>query len=222
MKIACLSGWGQPADALSSIAPEAAHVAYAAHADLAQALTHIAEAAQDAELVIGWSMGGQMAVRAVAAGYIAPRRLVLIGTPFQFVRNEKLALGMGPDTHAQFRHNLVYQPTRAFGKSYALIAHGDHKADAVQSFLRPAPAHDWLYWLDAMADYSCADLDFSGFPPTLLIHGERDAVTGAEQSKAFHAALPRATLAILEGCGHAPHWHDPARVQHLITAHVQR
>jgi pimeloyl-ACP methyl ester carboxylesterase len=45
--------------------------------------------------------------------------------------------------------------------------------------------------------------------PTLVIQGSADAVVGPARGAAVAAAIPRAQLITLEGCGHAPHLRDP-------------
>ena len=98
MKTLTLSGWGQPFDTLSHLAPGAHAVDYAHAANASEALRMIASQGGDAELVIGWSLGGQLAARAVAEGLLSPRLLVLIAAPFQFVGGS----AMGPETFAKF------------------------------------------------------------------------------------------------------------------------
>lgn len=217
MKVVALSGWGQPYDALAELLPQAIHVDYARNASLPQALALIAREAEGADLLVGWSMGGQMAVRALAAG-LRVKRLALFGTPFQFVADAHCEAGMGADTFAQYRTNLVANPARTFKKSYALVTHGDLSAKALDA--SRVPDYDWLHWLDTMAGYSARGLDFTPFPPTLLIHGENDVVVAPAHAALYANHLPHATAHILPGCGHAPHWHDVEKVRSLLEAHV--
>ncbi len=219
MSILCLSGWGQPADALHAIAPDAVHLDYTVAGSVEAALELLAK--HEADTVIGWSMGGQLAVRAISAGLLKTKKLVLIATPFQFVREQEETLGMGRDTFYLFRENLQASPARTFRKSYALITHDDGRADSIAPYLEEMhtrmPGRDWLYWLDALANYNCMELDFSRFPPTLLIHGLRDHVVAPAQSGAFFRRLPNARLEVLPECAHAPHWHDSAQVRAWIA-----
>jgi pimeloyl-[acyl-carrier protein] methyl ester esterase len=220
MKTVALSGWGQPHDALRAIAPDAVHVPYAGAESVEQAFALLAPH-RDAQTLIGWSMGGQMAVRAVADGVLKPKLLVLIATPFQFIRNTPAGVGMPPDIFAQYSDNYRRNPERTLNKSYALIAHNDKNADTVWEYLAEArlriPQADWQRWLEWLSDYSCHSLDFSQFPLTLLLHGSEDVVVSPLQSQAYRDRLPCSELRMLEGCGHAPHWHDSERVRGLIA-----
>ena len=56
--------------------------------------------------------------------------------------------------------------------------------------------------------------------PTLLIAGDDDAVFKAE-ARALAALLPSARLAVMQGCGHAPHLEDPRAVAAALTTFQQ-
>lgn len=227
MGIVSLSGWGQPHDALAVIAPGAAHIDYARQLDVGEAVAEIAAKAADASVVIGWSLGGQLLLPAVAAGMVKPKYVVLIATSYQFVSTPNNKLGMGRDTYGKFRDNYARDPMRTLNKAWELIAHGDSKAEQVRGFMEKQDKAavlkiDWLSWLDALDGFTADGLDLSSFPPTLLIHGDADAVVYIEQSKQLAKKLPRAKLITCKGCGHAPHWHDPEQVKKWIRefAHV--
>lgn len=222
MRILAISGWGQPHDALSSIAPDATHVDYAQLSNAEAALAAIAKAAAGHDLVVGWSLGGQLAVRAIAAGMITPKKLVLIATSFRFVK-KKNGIGMPRDTFQMFRDNYAANPERTLKKAWELIAYNDTREQEVKRHLarqdmKKALAGNWLAWLDDLEHFSCEGLVFKDFPSTLLIHGDCDAVVRHEQSQRFMEALPEARLVTIPGCGHAPHWHDAAEMQRLGAA----
>jgi len=219
MRVVTLSGWGQPHDALAAIAPEAYHIDYAKHDNVQNALAEIAEHKSD--IVIGWSLGGQLAVRAMAARAFTPSKLVLIATPFQFVTMPDKPLGMGRDTYRKFRNNYAKTPERTLNKAWELIYHGDKNADRVRAHLEKndkklALEKNWLFWLDALDGYSLHGEDLNYLPPTLLLHGDKDAVVAMEQSDLFARAIPQAKTVIFAGAGHAPHWHDTELVRRHI------
>lgn len=226
MKMLALSGWGQPYDALASVLPEATHFAYAHHDTVDAALADLGHTGKGYETVVGWSLGGQLAARAIAEGLIAPKKLVLIAAPFQFVEIDSNGLGMGRETFAQFFHNFVHHPLRTLHKAWNLIHYDDRQAMLVQSMLGQFSmdavlANDWLKWLSMIDGLSAEDLDFSRFPSTLLVHGANDVVVSPAQSEAYARCIPAARLEVWEGCGHAPHWHDTEKLRALIKEHIR-
>lgn len=229
MRVACLSGWGQPHDALESIVPDKAslitHIDYARHDSVNAAIIHIAEQARNFDMLIGWSLGGQLALRAIASGMVKPEKLVLIATPFQFVKNASLPIGMPTDTFAHFCENYAKNPQYTLKKAWELIAKGDSNAETVKTRLdshekKQVLAKNWSLWLQILENYTCKDLHTADCPPTLLIHGDQDLVVFHEQSEQMMGILPQARLETFTGCGHAPHWHAHLRAKTLITAHA--
>jgi pimeloyl-ACP methyl ester carboxylesterase len=199
-------------------------VDYARHASMDAALAAIA--VHKPQRVIGWSLGGQLAVRAWATGLIWPRQLVLIAPPFQFVATAQPP-GMKPDLFAKFRANVARDPNRAMRKGWELIYKDDSRAETVKAHMHAqnmasALARDWLYWLDALQDFTLADTDLTQAPPILLIQGGQDAVVHPDQADYFAAAMPHLRLVRFAHAGHAPHWHDAAAMQALVDgfAHV--
>jgi pimeloyl-ACP methyl ester carboxylesterase len=204
-----LSGWAQPARALhDALGLEAAHHDYSHHAP-EHAVASLAPY-RDVAHVVGWSMGGQLALAAIAVGVLKPKTLTLLASPFQFVG----ARGMGQQTFAQFRANYITDPARTKTRFHGLVAKGDVCARQVMAMLTH---HDdventsrWLPWLDYLAQANAAHWDVR--VPTLLIHGTADAIVPVEQVACFKAHMPQLQVEIWEGCGHAPHLHDAARL----------
>jgi non-heme chloroperoxidase len=69
-------------------------------------------------------------------------------------------------------------------------------------------------WRAAFADLMRIDLserlgDIGA--PTLLLHGDQDAIVTTSEQRWLLARLPNARLVSLEGTGHAPHWERPER-----------
>ncbi len=218
-----LTGWGQPAEALQALVPHARPVCYAALADTKRALALIAEEGANAQTVIGWSLGGQLAVRAIAQGMIHPKKLILIATPYQFVESDTLLLGMKQDTFDTFKHNYAVNPKRTLRKAHALIALGDSKQEQVRHMLEQQSIEalleiDWYYWLSELEHFSCQSLSYHNFPETILIHGLQDAVVAPAQLHAFDGRLPKTVIHCIDGgVGHAPHWHDPDRLTRIMN-----
>jgi len=221
MRTVTLAGWGQPHDALIGVVAGSAAIDYSHASGASEAIRMIAHEARDAERVIGWSLGGQLAVRAIVEGAIAPKQLVLIATPYQFVGDEV----MGPETFAKFHASYKLNPKRTLDKAWELIHYEDTRAEFIRDQLELLDRDmvlkkDWLRWLGILEHYDCDVLDLDGFPRTLLVHGMKDKVVSSEQSKCFHSKIKHSKLELWEGCGHAPHLHDMARLQRAIHGHA--
>jgi len=220
MRTVTLSGWGQPQDALVHLMPGSQAIDYAHAANASEAIRMIASVAKDAKRIIGWSLGGQLAVRAVAEGAIAPAQLVLIATPYEFVADV-----FGRETFEKFYANYKTNPKRTLHKAWELLHYEDSQSqyisDQLASFNKDAVLEkDWLRWLHLLGEFSCESLDFSRFPRTLLVHGTKDVVVPPDNSARMAKRIKGAQIELWEGCGHAPHLHDAARLQKRIEEHA--
>jgi pimeloyl-ACP methyl ester carboxylesterase len=54
--------------------------------------------------------------------------------------------------------------------------------------------------------------------PVLLRWGRKDQLADPKSAPAFLAAVPTATLSILDDCGHCPQLENPQRVAELILS----
>lgn len=219
MSILTLSGWAQPADALNqALGLDAATFDFSDYASPEASFSKLAGYSPDH--VIGWSTGGYLALRAIAAGVLKPQKLTLIAAPYQFVSDAQFKGGMDPATYQLFRESYAKDPARTKLRFHALTAKGDHKMREVMSqlghHLDVDNTNRWLPWLDALAAGSLRDTDFSAAPPTTIIHGEADAVVPIAQGEALARQLPDARLIRWEGTGHAPHLHDKLRLLELL------
>lgn len=218
--ILTLSGWTQPAHALSHLIEGAESFDYSDYAtpDAAIAALRIHRGRQT---VVAWSTGGWLAMQAIAAGTLAPKSLLLIAPPFQFVNGNGFEEGMGPDTFARFRQNYIADPARTSARFHGLVAKGDRDMRAIMEKLEHHPGVTdtarWLPWLDALAGRALHDIRI-GTPHITLIHGMNDAIVPVAQSAHIAARHPQMRLETWKDACHAPHLHDTMRFLHTVKA----
>lgn len=212
------SGWGQNYDALENIAPNAKHIDYTKFNNIEELFASLQNTPCD--ILIGWSLGGQLALRAIDADVIKPKRLVLISTPFQFVSGKGLKCGIDIDSFNEFENEFTHDPVQTLKQFASLIARGDKDANKIARELRKsdkADAEKWLYWLDQLRTFSCQAMNYAKIPPTLAIVGSGDSVIGSAQVDLFRPLIRSGyKTAVLPQCGHAPHLHDEQKVRDLI------
>lgn len=208
-----LPGWAHgPAD----LAPLAA----ALSAELQPAQTP-----EQAELLIGWSLGALRAL-ARAAGPDKPRALVLIGGTARFCATDGYDAGLpetalrvmmrtlkrSPDAtladfHRRCAHPFALTDEQVRARTAASLSLGTETLAAGLDDLRA------LDLRDAIAAVSC---------PVLLLHGEADAVIPPSASRWLADRLPDAELALVPGCGHDLPLRDPVGVAGRILAFVRK
>jgi pimeloyl-ACP methyl ester carboxylesterase len=75
-----------------------------------------------------------------------------------------------------------------------------------------------VFWLEELGRFSCSDLDFTNFPPALILHGQGDMVVNVEQAKTFAKKIKNAQLEIIPNCGHCPHISHLQEVRRVLSS----
>lgn len=217
MSTLILSGWTQPVDALSHIAPGPLTFDYSDYANAEAAIEALSRL--EPTHVIGWSMGGQLALRAIAAGALDSKHLTLIAAPHRFVGEN----GMGAETFRLFRESYAADPARTKMRFHGLIAKGDRAFRQIMELLGHHPKVEevarWMPWLDDLAAHELNTTALANLPPTLIIHGMNDQIVPHAQGEQLARLLPNAQLNSWAEVGHAPHLHDAARLRAEIATH---
>lgn len=218
-KILAFSGWGQEYDSLSGVTPEdTIHIDYSKYANMSELFADMHH--YNPDVVIGWSLGGQLALRIISEEIFAPACLVLIATPYQFVANKEIKCAMDRDNFNQFYENFKVDPVKTMKRFASFVAMNDSNMHGVLSSLRQREEGNnllrWLPWLDELESFSCNRLDFMDIPKTYAIHGRDDSLVDVTQTGLFKPLIKEYHIEIFEHCGHAPHLHDEKRVQEII------
>jgi pimeloyl-[acyl-carrier protein] methyl ester esterase len=229
--IVLLHGWGMHGGVWAAVAAELAHerrvhvvdlpgMGYSdpvAPCDLAHLADSVAEIIPKNSTVIGWSLGGQIALKIALDHPQKTSRLILVDSTPRFVQAHDWQAGVAPEVFREFAAQVGddYRETmtrflglQTFGGASSRIALRDLKE---RFFTRPAPSPAVLR--DALDILLTTDLR-EQLPrlqqPALLIHGSRDTLVPPDASRWMAAQLPRARLKIIDGASHAPFLSHPA------------
>lgn len=158
-------------------------------------------------VLVGWSLGGMLALEAGAAGY-RPRALILLAACASFCRRPDYALGVPPAVVRGMRQRLRAEPGPVVQDFHRqLLAAGEsHYQDELQNLL---PGNQDPVWLAQGLAYLGAK-DLRELLPRVksanlvVVQGERDRIVAPAQAYFLLEQLPGARLVLLPGAGHAP------------------
>lgn len=161
--------------------------------------------------VLGWSLGGMVALELARQRPTKLAALVLVATTPRFLRDDDWPGGMAPEVLHGFAEGLARDYRRTISNFLALQAWGDERAGAALRSLRAnLAAHgepDTRALGAGLEILRTADLR-EGLPgitaPTLVIAGEHDRITPAEAGRQLAARLPAARFREIAKAGHAP------------------
>ena len=160
------------------------------------------------QIIAGWSLGGQIAVRLIADKIFDPKLLILFSTPFQFVKSARIAAAMPVASFDMFRDNFVKNSVATLEKFSLLMMLNNTKRArelADNLYIDEDNYDNLIFWLDELKRFSCYDIDFADFCKTIIFHGDGDVVVNVLQAKIFAQEIHNSQLKILANCGHCPH-----------------
>jgi pimeloyl-[acyl-carrier protein] methyl ester esterase len=161
--------------------------------------------------VVGWSLGGQIAL---AWARKAPRqieRIALIATSPCFARRRDWPHAVSGELLQEFGRALTADALGTLRRFFSLQALGDERTRDVVARLRaclkqggaPSPAAlagglNILLEADQRAELAAIS------QPVLVLHGERDRVAPLGAGEHLSRSLPNAELIVIPGAAHAP------------------
>jgi malonyl-CoA O-methyltransferase len=206
-------------------------------ADLEQSFADCAESLlarlPDGVVVCAWSLGALLALQA-ATQRRKIRALILVGATPCFAQRDDWHSAQATSVLAAFNSALAADPGATRRRFAALLNQGDTQARALTRTLAAALDNnatdapsaaalarglDWLLEIDLRGQL--AQLAASALP-TLIIHGDRDALTPPAAARALAAAIPDAHSEGFADAAHAPFLADPQRFAHSVADFLAR
>jgi pimeloyl-[acyl-carrier protein] methyl ester esterase len=167
-------------------------------------------AAPERALVIGWSLGAQVALAWAHAVPQQVDKLVLIGATPCFTQREDWSHAIDAGVLHEFSCALVVGRKRTLQRFASLQAQGEHDSKAVARALRVAAAPadtntaTLQRGLDVLLETDMRDVLPSITLSVLVVHGEHDDLAPAAAGAYLAGALPDARLHLIGGAAHAP------------------
>lgn len=167
-------------------------------------------------VVCGWSLGAMAALDLAARHPARVARLILIGSTPRFVstpsdHGDAWPHGLDAAVAHDFATRFTYDPAATMQRFIALQALGDARRRTVTTALTAALSDTGAAGATALAAGLQVLTETDLRPsiaritqPTLLLHGEGDALMPLAAAQWLAAHLPHARLMPLADCGHAP------------------
>jgi malonyl-CoA O-methyltransferase len=174
--------------------------------------------------VLGWSLGGMVALELARSRPTDLGALVLVATTPCFLKRDDWAGGMEPAVLQGFAGGLRSDHRRTIANFLALQTWGDERATEVLRTLRASLAthgepdpRALATGLDILRETDLRDA-LPGIPvPTLVLAGEHDRITPPAAGRELAAALPSAQYREIAKAGHAPFLSHAEEVQEEVT-----
>lgn len=186
--------------------------------DFEQVLPQLLAALPARCALVGWSLGGMLAMQIARLAPEQVRALVLLHSTPKFVASVDWPHGVGPAVLQKFAQSLADAPERTVADFIDLQVRGSRDAATVTHQLRGSlrqQGHAQPAALGAglkmLRDTDLRETAARIHAPTLLVAGQYDRVTPPAASRALAALMPAARVEELPRAGHASFLsHTPA------------
>jgi pimeloyl-[acyl-carrier protein] methyl ester esterase len=169
--------------------------------------------------ILGWSLGGQVALEWARLEPERVRALVLMSTTPSFVRRPDWPHAMAGTTLSQFGDELTVAYRQTLQRFVTLQVQGsEHARETLgslrsQLFARGEPSSRALReWLNVLASTDLRSVIAAISQPSLVIAGGRDTIAPIDAGRWLAGALAQASLAEIPGAAHAPFLSHPDAV----------
>lgn len=169
-------------------------------------------------LLIGWSMGGNLALALAARHPEKVAALCLLACSPSFVARDDWPQGMAEDVYRQFQQGIEQQPQKTLRRFDLLQIKGDSEQTALgkaladyrqqQNQWSQADLQQGLAWL---AQFDQRDLPAQLTQPQLWCFGANDQLVHRSTADALAEQLSPGSIITLEECGHLPFLSKPDR-----------
>ena len=179
--------------------------------------------------VLGWSLGGMLALELARQHPRHVRALILMATTPKFLAGPDWEHGLQPAVLEEFTHGLAQDYRRTVQNFLALQTRGDEHALETLRMLRgklashgePDP-RALAAGLDVLRSADLRDALPRLAVPTLVIAGEHDRLTPPGAGRELAAQLPMARFRLVARSGHAPFLSHPDEVLAEVLGFLAR
>ena len=204
-KITFLSGWGQRSDIinLDKFSKKVEYLDYLFHTSVDPVFDDLKS--QNPDIIIGWSLGGIIAINSIVKQITKPKLLILLATPFQFLSQDSYKIGVGPEIYQSFNNHLSKNPEKLLRKFHLMMLQDDKRFLELKNKFTYSQNFDNLqYWLDYLINFSALNLNFNNFCQTELIYGENDKIVNLEQGKLFNQKILNSQFNLVKKSSNIP------------------
>mgnify|MGYP001390032355 CR=1 FL=1 len=171
--------------------------------------------------VLGWSLGGLIALRLSQRHPASVNKLVLVSSTPKFVAPDNHLAGLDYQWFNEFKHQFQQQPEKTLKRFQSMLVAGDQYGREVLRHLRSDGLTAEFNWTECNLGLAVLEHDLGQAyqdldRPCCFIHGRNDRVVNAQSVMALTQQTP-AELVLLDDTGHVPQLSNPELLAHHVN-----
>ncbi len=176
-------------------------------------------------VLIGWSLGGMLAVQIAARYPQKISQLITLAANAKFVASRDYETAMPLVVNRQFNKNFATDPQSTLKLFSGLLAQGDTNERALLKQVRALAEPDkinsnWLQALELLAALDNREAFAKLTQPGLHFLAEKDALVSLAAAQALAQLNPKQSVQVISGAAHALHWSQPELVAKAIQGFI--
>ena len=178
-------------------------------------------------ILVGWSLGGLIAINIAARYPELVRKLILIASSPQFANTDSWEHGVKKSIIDGFASDLIQNYRETIHRFLAIQTFGSEQAKPVirelkaKVFAHGEPHLDSLSkGLKILKNSNLSDVARLIQCPTLIVLGEKDTLIPKSSGNETRNIIANSQLEIIKGAGHAPFISHPDEFLKTITAFI--
>lgn len=173
-------------------------------------------------VLIGWSLGGMLAVQIAARYPQHISRLITLAANAKFVASRDYETAMPLAVNRQFNKGFAADPQTTLKLFAGLTVQGDVNERVLLKKMRTLPATEsinanWLQALELLTRSDNREAFASLVQPGLHLLAEKDTLVPVSAAQSLSELNARQLVQVISGASHALHWSQP----NLVTEQIK-
>lgn len=188
---------------------------------------YIAERLPDNCILMGWSLGGMLAVQVAARYPTKVSKLITLAANVKFVASRDYPSAMSLAINKNFNKSFEADPQATLKLFAGLLAQGDIAERALLKKVRNLVANqpintNWSQALDVLSQLDNRAAFSALVQSGLHVLGENDVLVPASAAAALSTLNATQQVNVLPQTAHALHWSQPEKVIELLAAFISQ